>query len=130
MKNEPLRNIVRGQRVEKAKVFRAKQLRREMTPAERVLWDHLRGNRLGGIHFRRQQVIDGFIVDFYCHAAALIVEVDGPVHADQADYDAERDCILSGRGLRIVRFSNEQVTGGTAEVLRQIESLCLGKGET
>ena len=82
-----------------------------MTPAERRLWNCLRANRLGGLQFRRQQVIDGFIVDFYCHAAAVVVEVDGPVHDDRADYDAERDRILTARGLRVVRFTNEQVNG-------------------
>src|SRR6267154_46572 len=115
---EPIPNIVIGQRLEETKVVRAKQLRRQMTPAERVLWQALRSNRLSGFHFRRQQVIDGFIVDFYCHAAALIVEVDGSIHADQADYDAERDRILASRGFRILRVTNEQVMGAMAEVLQ------------
>ena len=59
----PVPNIVIGQPIEEAKAVRAKQLRREMTPAERLLWNRLRSNRLGGFHFRRQQFIDGFIVD-------------------------------------------------------------------
>src|SRR5438270_611728 len=88
----PVPNIVIGQRVDPAKVLRSKELRRQMTPAERSLWNCLRANRLGGLQFRRQQVIDGFIVDFYCHAAAVVVEADGPVHEQQAEYDAERDC--------------------------------------
>jgi very-short-patch-repair endonuclease len=50
-----------------------------MTPAERILWQELRGNKLGA-HFRRQQIIAGFIVDFYCHKVALVIEVDGDVH--------------------------------------------------
>ncbi len=54
---------------------RARELRREMTPAEKVLWQELRGNKLG-LHFRRQQIIAGFIADFYCYAASLIIEVD------------------------------------------------------
>ncbi len=74
------KNIVTGQRVKKEKLERAKELRRNMTPAERRLWNELRANRLGGWHFRRQQIIDGFIVDFYCHKAGLIIEVDGPIH--------------------------------------------------
>ena len=71
--------IIPGQRVTKEKLQRAKELRRDMTPAEKILWQELRGNKLG-IHFRRQQIIAGFIVDFYCHKAALVVEVDGDVH--------------------------------------------------
>ena len=71
------RKIVRGQNVEPENVSRAKQLRREMTPAERALWMLLRRNALDGFHFRRQQVIEGFIVDFYCDAAKLAIELDG-----------------------------------------------------
>src|SRR3954447_14578293 len=120
----PVPNVVIGQRVDEAKIVRAKELRRQMTPAERRLWEQLRSNRLGGNHFRRQQVVGGFIVDFYCHAAALIVEVDGPVHAERVDYDAERDQILSGLGFRIVRFTNDQVTGAMREVLGRLMQLC------
>lgn len=80
-----------------------------MTEAERRLWSALRANKLGGLHFRRQQVIDGFIVDFYCHSAELVVEVDGPIHEQQEDYDTERDAILAARGLQVIRVSNEQV---------------------
>ena len=75
----PVKNIIPGQPVTKEKLQRAKELRRDMTPAEKILWQELRGNKLG-VHFRRQQVIAGFIVDFYCHKAGLVVEVDGDIH--------------------------------------------------
>ncbi len=65
-------------------------------------------------------------MDFYCHAAAVVVEVDGPVHEDQAEYDAERDRILTARGLRVVRFTNEQINRSLPDVLRQIEAVCRG----
>ena len=68
--------MIPGQRVTKEKVERSRELRREITLAEKTLWDELRANKLG-IHFRRQQIIAGFIVDFYCHKAALVVEVNG-----------------------------------------------------
>jgi very-short-patch-repair endonuclease len=68
--------IIPGQTVTKEKLERSRQLRREMTPAEKILWQELRGNKLG-VHFRRQQVIAGFIVDFYCHKAGLVIELDG-----------------------------------------------------
>ena len=77
-----------------------------MTPAEAILWQHLRTNKLDGLHFRRQEVINGLIADFYCHEAGLVVEVDGAVHEDRTDADAERDRILTGRGLRVLRFTN------------------------
>src|SRR5688500_2337440 len=87
----------------------ARERRQRMTPAESCLWERLRRSRLDGLHFRRQQVIDGFIVDFYCHAGALVVEVDGDVHELQVDYDAERAKILAERGLAVIRFTNDAV---------------------
>lgn len=85
----PIKNIVTNQKVTKEKLQRAKELRREMTPAEKILWEELRANKLGG-HFRRQQVIQGFIVDFYCHKAALVIEVDGDIHDLQKEEDERR----------------------------------------
>lgn len=114
------RNIVIGQKVTDEKVVRAHELRREMTEAEAVLWRELRGGQLAGWHFRRQQVIHGFIVDFYCHQAALIVEVDGPIHEQQVDADQERDDILNQCGLRTIRFTNQQVLTELPLVLQSI----------
>ena len=116
----PAKNIVIGQKVDAAKVQRAKELRRNMTPAERTLWQHLRANRLGGFHLRRQQIIDGFIVDFYCHKAGLVIEVDGPIHDKQQPEDSRREAALAKRGLRIVRFKNESVMNHLPQVLAEI----------
>ena len=101
--------IVTGQKVDPAKLEEAKRLRREMTGQERILWSYLRANRFMGNHFRRQQVIRGFIADFYCHAAGLVVKVDGPIHAQQADYDADRDAILTALGLHVLKIKNEEI---------------------
>ena len=120
----PTKNIVIGQKVDAAKVQRAKELRRTMTPAERTLWQHLRANRLGGFHFRRQQIIDGFIVDFYCHATRLVVELDGDVHDEQAEYDAGRDRALRARGLRVLRFRNTELARNLDGVLERILVAC------
>jgi very-short-patch-repair endonuclease len=120
----PVRNIVIGQNVDRAKVQRAKELRRQMTGEERILWQQLRTNRLEGFHFRRQQVIDGFIVDFYCHTAGLVVEVDGGVHEGQAEYDEERDRLLSARGLRVLRVKNREVREDLPDVLARIVAAC------
>jgi very-short-patch-repair endonuclease len=114
--------LVRGQRVARDKVERSKAYRKEMTPAERRLWTALRGKRLDGVRFRRQQVVDGFIVDFYCHAAALVVEVDGSVHDEQAEYDIARDDFLAARGIRILRFSNDAVMEELSSVLDAIHA--------
>ena len=105
-----------------AKQLAAQRLRREMTPAEKRLWYCLRGNRLDGLHFRRQQVIDGFIADFYCHSAGLTVELDGRIHDIQRDYDAARDALLRQRQVCILRFTNAQVLTNCPFVLAQIRA--------
>ncbi len=118
------RNIVVGQSVDPAKAARAKELRRDMTDAERALWQRLRCNQLDGLHFRRQQVIDGFIVDFYCHSKGVVVEVDGGLHHQQQSYDAQRDRVLCQRGLRVLRFTNDEVSADVAAVLKRIAAAC------
>jgi very-short-patch-repair endonuclease len=115
----PVKNIIPGQTVTKEKLQRAKELRREMTPAEKILWQELRGNKLG-VHFRRQQVIAGFIVDFYCHKAALVIEVDGDIHDLQQEEDARREKVLSEMGLQVVRFRNEEVMKNLFAVVGKI----------
>ena len=118
----PVKNIIPGQTVTKEKLQRAKELRRDMTPAEKILWQELRGNKLG-VHFRRQQVIAGFIVDFYCHKAALVIEVDGDIHDLQQEEDARREKVLREMGLRIVRFRNEEVMKNLSAVVGKIRGL-------
>jgi very-short-patch-repair endonuclease len=95
--------IVTNQKVTAQKLQRAKELRREMTPAEKILWEELQANKQG-VHFRRQQIIQGFIVDFYCHRAGLVIEVDGDVHDLQEEEDERREKVFSAMGLRIVRL--------------------------
>jgi very-short-patch-repair endonuclease len=116
--------IVIGQSVSAAKLQRAKELRQQMTPEEKILWQHLRTNRLCGLHFRRQQIIDGFIVDFYCHKARLVIEVDGGIHQQRVEYDTERDKVLAARGLRVLRIRNEEVRSNLEEVLVRIAEAC------
>ena len=116
--------IVRGQKVQPVKKQIARGLRHRMTAAEEVLWERLRGRTICGVRFRRQQVIDGFIVDFYCHAAALIIEVDGPIHGEQVEYDAARDKVLYERRLHILRLTNDEVMTNLSETLNRIETLC------
>ena len=120
----PFKNIVTEQRVTSEKLQRARELRREMTPAEKLLWHELRANKLGS-HFRRQQVIAGFIVDFYCHKASLVVEVDGDIHDLQQEEDARREKVLRELGLTIVRFRNEEVLRNLAPVIEKIKEFTL-----
>ena len=95
-------------------------MRREMTPSERLLWERLHAGRLAGLHFRRQQIIEGFIADSFCHAAHLIIKVDGPIHDHQRDYDTERTRILQTYDLRLLRFTNDQVNTDLNSVLTTI----------
>ena len=120
----PVKNIVRGQSVSYEMRERAKKLRREMTPAEKILWKEVRANRLSGLHFRRQQIIHGYFADFYCHQYELIVELDGGIHVLQKEYDAEREAYLTALGFRIIRFRNEDITNNLKAVLQKIVEEC------
>jgi very-short-patch-repair endonuclease len=99
----------------------AREMRKEPTEAEDVLWQRLRGKQLGA-RFRRQHAIDRFIVDFYAHEPRLIIEVDGPVHETQKEYDAMRQSFLESLGYRVLRFTNEQVLQDVHAVLRVIQA--------
>ena len=118
----PIKNIIPGQRVTKEKIQRARELRREMTPAEKLLWQEVRAKKLG-VHFRGQQVIAGFIVDFYCHKAALVVEVDGDIHDLQQEEDARREKVLKEMGLTLVRFRNDEVIKDLPAIVGRIKGL-------
>jgi very-short-patch-repair endonuclease len=120
----PVNNIVIGQKISREMDKRARELRRNLTPAEKMLWRELRTNKFHGIHFRRQQIIERFIVDFYCHKFALIMEIDGGIHEIQREHDAERETYLKNRGLRILRFSNEDVINNLPAVLQKILDAC------
>src|SRR5215470_9768766 len=90
---------------------RAKQLRRSMTRAERLLWRQLKAHRLGGLGFRRQAPMGNYIVDFVSHSCRLVVEVDGESHDFQSsvNYDSRRDAWLASHGYRVLRFTNQEV---------------------
>jgi very-short-patch-repair endonuclease len=126
----PRKSLITQQHVPDEMRQRAEFMRRNMTPVEAKLWQRLRAGRLEGFHFRRQQVIDGYIVDFYCHTAGLVVEVDGEFHVEREAYDRERDLHLAGYGLRVLRFDNTQVEGEIEAVLAAIWEACqAGEGE-
>jgi len=100
---------------------RAIELRQHMTPEERVIWQELRGNRLGA-HFRRQQVLAPYIVDFYCHAARLVVEIDGSPHREQQGYDKMRDDYFGRCAIRVLRLSNASVRDDLASAIAAIRA--------
>ncbi len=101
--------------------MRARQLRRDQTPKERVVWRELRAGRLG-LKFRRQWPVDGYVVDFVCFEARLIVELDGGQHAaeDARAYDAARTAVLEAGGFTVLRFWNSEVRQNLPGVLESI----------
>ncbi|HEV8578726.1 MAG TPA: endonuclease domain-containing protein [Thermoanaerobaculia bacterium] len=92
-------------------LLRAKRLRQESTTAEEALWERLRDRKFLGLKFRRQVPIGPYIADFYCHERKLILELDGGVHEEerQKAHDENRDANLSALGIKILRFTNEEL---------------------
>jgi very-short-patch-repair endonuclease len=104
---------------------RSRALRRNLTDAERIIWYGIRAHRLNGASFRRQTPIGSFIVDFVCHDARLIIEIDGAQHfeAEHEIADAQRDAYLRGRGYRVLRFNNHDVMTNRQGVLETISAV-------
>jgi len=102
---------------------RARELRKKMTGAEKLLWQELRNKKLKGFKFRRQHPISFYIVDFYCHELKLVIEVDGKYHdqEEQKIKDKERTTVIKRHGLHIIRFTNEEVFTNLKGVLEEIE---------
>jgi very-short-patch-repair endonuclease len=119
--------FTRGATAEKR--VRSVELRRDMTPAEKVLWCALRMRRRR-VKFRRQHVIAGLIVDFYAPQIGLVIEVDGAVHDDQIAEDAARTTVLEGLGLTVVRFRNDEVLDDLDRVIRLLDTTIEAMGAT
>jgi very-short-patch-repair endonuclease len=100
----------------------ARQFRKEPTASEAIVWQALRGKKLDDRKFRRQQPIGPFVVDFFCAAERLIVEVDGAIHEMQKDRDRERQELIESLGLRFIRVSSELVETDLAGVLERIRA--------
>ena len=96
-------------RVIRVPVLYARQLRAEMTPAERILWRKLRNRRFANAKFRRQQPLDWYIADFFCAEARLVIELDGDSHMGKEERDAFRQAYIESHDLRVIRFWNHEV---------------------
>lgn len=104
----------------------ARELRKNPTLAEDTLWQRLRHGKLG-VKFRRQHRIDRFIVDFYAREPRLIIEVDGPIHETQQEYDAWRQSVLEHLGYRVLRFTNDDVLENVEGVIQVIREAIAGE---
>jgi very-short-patch-repair endonuclease len=101
---------------------RHRELRRDQTEAERILWQRLSARKCANIKFRRQVGIGPYIVDFYSHEGKFVVELDGEIHnsPEAKEYDAERGAYLTGQGMTVVRFSNSQIFDSIDTVVTDI----------
>ncbi len=103
------------------KVFaHAKELRREMTPAELKLWTRLRAHRVADAHFRPQHAIGNYVADFCAPRRKLIIELDGSQHLEQEEYDTERTAFFASKGYKVLRFWNNDVMKDIDSVLNVI----------
>ncbi len=100
----------------------ARELRKNQTDAEALLWNLLRSRRFCGFKFRRQYPLEGYVLDFYCHETKLAIELDGGGHnfAEQRLYDKERTNIIEASGVRVIRFWNNEVLSQLDVALEQI----------
>ena len=114
-------------------LVRARSMRRELTPAERLLWARLRGGRIAGFKFRRQMWLCGYIADFACAEAKLVVESDGGQHGEAEEYDARRSRAFADEGFRTLRFWNsdifENLDGVVLTINEALSSHPAGRGE-
>ena len=106
--------------------IRARNLRENLTNAELILWNRIRNNQLLGFRFKAQHPVAGFIADFYCHKAKLVIEADGLIHQTQKEYDMDRDNVFYDLGLTVIRFSNEEIENNTDSVIQTITNFLSG----
>ena len=103
---------------------RARELRRELTPAERILWPRLRGRRFLGFKFRRQHPFGRYVLDFFCHESSIVVELDGLTHVGREAQDKRRQRWIESRGLKVLRFWDSDVYTNLNGVLEVIWHEC------
>ena len=108
-------------RCSKEKFELASHMRQNPTPTEGMLWKALRAKQVRGVRFNRQRVVFGWIVDFWCPALLMVVEVDGTSHEGRAGEDARRDGVLAAKGIITLRVTNQQVHTALPDVIGKIK---------
>ena len=107
----------------------ARSMRRSLTPAEAKLWQTLRGRKLRGLKFRCQHPVGPYVLDFYCPARKLVVELDGSAHDNQREHDQTRTERLAEHGYQVIRFRNEDVLHDLDAVVKRIEEAAFRDSE-
>jgi len=111
-------NIDMGKKI---KIQLARDFRKSPTNSERIMWEILRRNNFFGLGFRRQHIIEGFIVDFYCHELKLIIEIDGGVHKSKLKQDLERQKIIENKNIKFFRMASSEVENNLDGVLYKLK---------
>ncbi|MBQ9395098.1 MAG: DUF559 domain-containing protein, partial [Proteobacteria bacterium] len=122
-------NIIKLNKIDSNKLELARQFRKEPTPKEHEVWQWLRNRNMLDLKWRRQQIIDGFIADFYCDELRIALEIDGDVHLseEQMEYDKYRDYVFENKGIKTIRVSNDDCN--YENIKKTIESEVLERGE-
>ena len=103
-----------------------RDLRNNLTEAEKIVWNKIRSKQINGKKFRRQVSIGSYVVDFYCSELKLIVEIDGGIHetADAKEYVNYRDTYMQSLGLTVIRYKNDDIFNNIDTVIENIEKIC------
>jgi cyclase len=109
---------------------KAEELRKVMTPSEKLLWERLKNKQFLNLKFRRQHPINRFITDFYCHQLKLVIELDGSIHndVDVLENDKRRQSEIEDFGITVLRFQNETVFSNCEAILTDIRRISTEKG--
>ena len=132
--------VVRNQKVNSQKVEIAREFRKKSTPSEELVWSIIRNRKILGLKWRRQQIIDGFITDFFCAEFNIALEIDGEIHdnADVQETDLIREQVFAQKGIRTIRINNQEcnvnhitkaITDTISPSLSTMEREGLGVGE-
>ena len=106
------------------KIF-ARTLRRNQTKTEKVVWEILRKRKFMNYKFRRQHVVEGFVLDFYCCELKLSIEIDGGIHLKRKDYDRLRQEVIESEGISVIRITNDEIAEDKRSILRKIRRLLM-----
>ncbi len=115
-------------KVKPEKYMYSRAMRKNPIISEKILWEELRKKKLG-VGFRRQHIILGWIVDFYCPEIRLVIEVDGEYHNNKKSYDSHRDYTIESLGIEIIRIKNEEVLNNLQGVLNTLKEVIESKIE-
>ena len=99
----------------------ARDMRKNMTLSEKILWQKLKNKQIGGFRFRRQHPIYRYVLDFYCFEKMLAIEIDGNAHIGKEEYDEYRDDFLKTIGIKTLRFNDNEVINDMKTVLKKIK---------